>query len=96
MIELSHAQIATAPYEGPLPTLDLDPALRIEPVGDKALNHRLLRSGLERGAAGSTGDTSGAPNVKLDDPALVEPIPSRRARGPGEGLLLTRRRSSSD
>lgn len=93
MIQLGCFQGAEDGYVGALKTLTLDVEVRIAPVtraNDKAPTHRVFVGDLECGAAWSLTDDKGGGvlNVKLDDPALAEPIYARLVSGPGANFLL--------
>lgn len=93
MIQLGRFQHADDGYAGALRALTIDAALRIVPIArtnDKAPDHRVFVGDLECGAAWSLTDdkSAGVLNVKLDDPALAEPIYARLVRGQGDEFLL--------
>lgn len=93
MIQLGRFQRADDSYVGRVKTLTLNADVRIAPAArtnDKAPDHRLFVGDLECGAAWTLPDDKGEGmlNVKLDDPALPEPIYARLVRGPGDDFLL--------
>ena len=93
MIQLGHFRHADDGYVGRVNTLTLDAEVRIAPAtrsNDKAPDHRVFVSDLECGAAWTLPDDKGGGvlNVKLDDPALPEPIYARLVRGQDDEFLL--------
>ena len=93
MIQLGRFQRTDDGYAGAIRTLVLNAEVRISAVArsnDKAPDHRVFVGDLECGAAWSMVDDRGGGllNVKLDDPALHEPIYARLIQAQDEAFLL--------
>jgi uncharacterized protein (DUF736 family) len=101
MIQLGRFQRADGGYVGDMRTLTIEHEVRIVPivkVNDKSPDHRVFLGDLECGAAWRLADDRGGGvlSVKLDDPALAEPIYARLVRGQDDDFLLVWNRRTSD
>lgn len=86
-------------YVGAVKTLALDAELRFAPQAgdnDRAPSHRVLRDGVECGAAWRSADESAVLNVRLDDPTWPDPVRAKLVRGRDDDLILVWRRPSPE